>query len=176
MNCATNMFTGWQSVGDKGVHILLVCMRCMYVEISLLWHSEQCIYLSLSICYGFGEVPCSSSFWRSPIVFKYHHWWRHVVKSPCTNKSVAGKSYTWNECVTRSDRFWLPCLREEHAVSQYEPNWRRQPLLDPTQQNKEENKRAFGSLRRDAVDVVLIASRRCWRRHSLYVRVLRGLT
>jgi hypothetical protein len=90
------------------------------------------------------------------ILFQYRHWWRHIVKSPCTNKSVAGKSYAWKECITRCDRFWLPCLREEHAVSRDEPNLSRQPLLDPTQQNKKESKHALGSLRRDAVEVVFM--------------------
>ena len=95
------------------------------------------------------------------ILFQYHHWWCHIVKSPCTNKSVDGKSYAWKECITRCDRFWLPCLREEHAVLRDEPNPSRQPLLDPTQQNKKESKHALGSLRRDTLDVVLIAGRWC---------------
>jgi hypothetical protein len=146
-----------QTVRVKGVRLH------WNVESSLLWHSEQCIHPSLSFCYGFVEVACSSSFWRSPILFQYHHWWRHIVKSPCTNKSVAGKSYAWKECITRCDRFWLPCLREEHAVSRDEPNASRQPLLDPTQQNKKENKHALGSLRRDAVDVVLTLILLMWR-------------
>jgi hypothetical protein len=60
-------------------------------------------------------------------------------------------------------------LREEHAVSQNEPNPNRQPLLDPTQQNKKESKQALGILRRDAVDTVVCAPDDRWWYHPKYV-------
>jgi len=133
---------------------------CMYKVRSFEIVNNVYICHSLSVMVSL-RLPALVVSDAPSIFFQYHHWWRHIVKSPCTNKPVAGKSYAWKEFITRCDRFWLHYLREEHAVSRDELNPSRQPLLDPTQQNEKESKHALGSLRRDVIDVVLIAGRWC---------------
>ena len=154
MNFTAYMSIGWQSVGDKEVQPhRYVCGVCMYkVHFFGIVKKVYICHSPFMVSLWFPAVVLSDT---SPFLFHYHHWWCHIVKSPCTNRPVAGKS------VTRCDTFWLPCLREEHALSRYEPNPSRQPLLDTAHQNKNESKHALGRLKRHVVGVVLIAGRWC---------------